>query len=173
VAEHLFVDETKERGFLLTAVRVRSQELDVARKAVRELVLPGQRRLHFTSERDSRRKRALDLLLPLAAGAVVYDGSSQPRRRQRDLCLRQLVADAVVAGIRTIALERDDSIADLDRRLLYRQVRELGCESLEYRHFRATEEPLLAIPDAIAWCWRGGGVWGGGFPRLLAGFGAV
>ncbi|TDQ05607.1 hypothetical protein [Labedaea rhizosphaerae] len=159
MAEHLFVDETKERGFLLTAVRVRPQELDIARKAVRELVLPGQRRLHFTSERDSRRRQALGALMPLAVDAMIYDAGSRPRRQQRELCLRRLVADAISAGVRMIVLEQDDSVMELDRRLLFQRVRELDCDSLEYRHFRATEEPLLAIPDAVAWCWQRGGPW--------------
>lgn len=58
-----------------------------------------------------------------------------------------------------LVLERDDSILRLDRQLLYQQVREHDCVELEYRHLRAHEEPLLAIPDAIAWCWQRGGPW--------------
>jgi hypothetical protein len=49
---------------------------------------------------------------------------------------------------------------EADRRWLYQRVREAGCtETLRYRHLRAHEEPLLAIPDAVAWCWAKGGEW--------------
>jgi hypothetical protein len=30
---------------------------------------------------------------------------------------------------------------------------------LRYEHQRASAEQLLAIPDAIAWCWVKGGHW--------------
>jgi len=30
---------------------------------------------------------------------------------------------------------------------------------LEYRHQRAHEEPLLALPDVVAWCWVRSGDW--------------
>lgn len=157
--EHVFVDETKERGFLITAAIVRQEELDVARKTVRGLVLPGQRRLHFASERDSRRRRMLDVLLPLTVGVTAYDSSAHPRRRQREVCLERMLADLVERGAEVVVIERDDSVMDQDRRLLYRRARELDCEKLIYRHCRAHEEPLLAIPDAIAWCLQRGGHW--------------
>lgn len=156
---HVFVDETKESGFLITAAVVRRQELEVARKTVRGLVLPGQRRLHFASERDSRRRQILDALLPLTVGVTAYDGSAHPRRRQRDVCLERMVADLAERGAEVLVIERDDSVMDQDRRLLYWLVRELGCEKLVYRHHRAHEEPLLAIPDAVAWCLQRGGHW--------------
>jgi hypothetical protein len=156
---HVFVDETKERAFLVTAAVVGARDLDVARKTVRGLVLRGQRRLHFASERDARRRQILDAVLPLTAEVVVYDGTAHRRRRQRDACLEALVADVAERGFGMLVLERDDSVLEQDRRLLYRRVRELGCEDLVYRHQRAREEPLLAIPDAIAWCWQRGGHW--------------
>jgi hypothetical protein len=35
-----------------------------------------------------------------------------------------------------------------------------GCrDTLRYMHKRANEEPLLAIPDAVAWSWAKGGHW--------------
>jgi hypothetical protein len=37
---------------------------------------------------------------------------------------------------------------------------EAGCrETLRYAHRRAASELLLAVPDAIAWCWAKGGHW--------------
>jgi hypothetical protein len=73
--------------------------------------------------------------------------------------LRALVADLATGIAETLVLERDDSIVALDQRTLYRTVRELDCAHFEYQHMRAQEEPLLAIPDALAWCWQRGGPW--------------
>jgi len=46
-----------------------------------------------------------------------------------------------------------------DRKLLYRATREAGRPDLRYAHRRAAVEQLLALPDAIAWCWAKGGDW--------------
>jgi hypothetical protein len=158
-AEHVFVDETKQRGLLLTAAAVLPGDLRSARAAMRGLVLARQRRIHFFRESESRRKKILDVVAELAPDCVLYDGSDQPRRVQRELCLQALVADLAHRRAQVLVIERDDSVLTLDRKLLYRSVRDHGCAGLQYRHLRAHEEPLLAIPDAIAWCWQRGGHW--------------
>lgn len=53
---HVFVDETKRRGYLLVAAVVVPADPDPVRKAMRALVLPGQRRLHMKDENDQRRR---------------------------------------------------------------------------------------------------------------------
>ena len=47
---HVFVDETKQRSYLLVAAVVVPANLDPLRRLVRSLVLPGQRRLHMKDE---------------------------------------------------------------------------------------------------------------------------
>ncbi|WP_326957317.1 hypothetical protein [Amycolatopsis sp. NBC_01286] len=160
VTAHVFVDETKQGGYLITAAAVLPGDLGRARQSMRGLVLPGQRRLHFTHESDGRRKRILDVVAELTPVVTIYDGSAHPRRQQREACLDGLVADLASAGTRMLVIETDESVLDLDRRIFYRSSRQHGChETLEYRHHRAHEEPLLSIPDAIAWCWQRGGQW--------------
>lgn len=56
-------------------------------------------------------------------------------------------------------LEQDDSLMDWDRRQLYTLSRQTHLPNLRYEHSRARSEQLLAIPDAIAWCWAKGGDW--------------
>lgn len=160
MTSHVFVDESKEGGYLVTAAALLSGDLTSARRAIRSLVLPRQRRLHFTHENDGRRKLILDTIAELGPQVKIYDASAHHRRRQREVCLDVLVEDLAAAGTRMLVLETDESIVDLDRKTLYRSVRRHGCQDvLEYRHLRAFEEPLLAIPDALAWCWQRGGHW--------------
>lgn len=165
---HVFVDETKQRGLLLTAAAVLPGDLRSARKQLRGLVLPRQHRIHFFRESDARRKQILDATCDLAPTCTLYDGSAHPSRRQREACLRALVADLANAAAQMLVLERDDSILELDRRVLYRATRELDCTELRYEHLRAREEPLLTIPDAIAWCWQRGGHWRDRVRELIA-----
>ncbi len=57
-------------------------------------------------------------------------------------------------------IEQDDSLVRSDQVTLYRAVRRNGVESsLVYEHMSPRMEPLLWIPDAVAWCWAKGGVW--------------
>jgi hypothetical protein len=47
-----------------------------------------------------------------------------------------------------------------DTQHLIEFTRAAGCrDTLRYEHRRASAEQLLAIPDAIAWCWANGGDW--------------
>ncbi|RSD19259.1 hypothetical protein [Amycolatopsis eburnea] len=156
---HVFVDESKRGGYLVTAAAVLPGGLSLGRQVIRGLILPGQRRLHFTHESDNRRKQILDAIAELHPAVTIYDGSAHERRRQREACLDGLIADLAATDARLLVIETDESVLELDRRILYRSTRLHGCEALEYRHHRAHEEPLLAIPDALAWCWQRGGFW--------------
>jgi hypothetical protein len=54
VSAHVFVDESKHRDYLLVAAAVMPGDLTAARKAIREVVMPGQRRVHMKKESDAR-----------------------------------------------------------------------------------------------------------------------
>lgn len=95
---HVFVDETKSNGLLLTAAAVLPGDLVTARRAVRGLVMPGQRRLHFIHESDGRRKKILDVIHELGPVVTLYDGSTYPGRTQREVCLAALVEDLAADG---------------------------------------------------------------------------
>jgi len=133
VSSHIFVDETKDRDYLLVASAYVSSDIDELRKLMRALVLRGQRRVHMKKE-------------------------SEPRKRAI-ACLGALVVDAAHLDNPLLVLEQDDSLLDWDRRQLYALTREAQVPLLRYEHRRASVEQLLAIPDAIAWCWAKGGDW--------------
>lgn len=58
-----------------------------------------------------------------------------------------------------LVLEQDDTLLDFDRRTLYGAVRRARYPDLRYEQQRAAAEPLLALPDAVAWCRARGGEW--------------
>ena len=158
----MFVDESKQRDYLLVAAAVMSADLADARKTLRALVMPGQRRLHMKKESDARRSAIVDRIASIGATATVYNGG-RPGRREldaRERCLRALVSDIVAADQHMLVLEQDDSLLRWDQQRLIEITREAGCrETLRYEHRRAEYELLLAVPDAIAWCWAKGGHW--------------
>ncbi|MFF5174025.1 hypothetical protein ACFY3U_15465 [Micromonospora sp. NPDC000089] len=158
---HVFVDETKERGFLLAAAAVEPEHLVVARQVVARLTLRGQRSIHFCKERDERRRQILTTMRSLTAEVVLYDGTAyRSQKDARDACLRALVEDAAKAGAERLVLELDDSRRSADARLLNAQLRLNGLTGgVRYDHLRAYEDCLLAVPDAVAWSWAKGGEW--------------
>ena len=129
---------------------------------LRGLVLPGQRRLHMKDENDQRRRSIATAIAVSGVTATVYDGGRHHRneRERRAACLHALVIDAAERGDAMLVLEQDDTLLSWDNQRLIEFTREAGCrDSLRYEHRRAASELLLAVPDAIAWCWAKGGDW--------------
>lgn len=161
-ALHVFVDETKHVGYLLVAAKILDEELQILRKAVRDLVLPGQRRLHMKDERNQRKRAIAAALVGAGTQATVDDAARRypTEREARAACLRALVHDLASARSVSIVLEQDDSLVRWDNQRLVEIVRATGCrDRVRYEHSKASAEQLLAVPDAIAWCWAKGGDW--------------
>lgn len=83
MSAHVFVDESKQRGYLLVAAAVMPGDLAGARRTLRALVMPGQRRLHMKKESDARRHTIIDAITSTDATAAVYD-AGRPGRRELD-----------------------------------------------------------------------------------------
>lgn len=103
----------------------------------------------------------MDVIIGLGITAFVYDARRHPDPKYaRDSCLTKLVEDLAELEAHRLVLERDDAALRSDNALLYTQVRKAGLDdSLRYEHMPAYEECLLALPDAVAWCWAKGGQW--------------
>lgn len=158
----MFVDESKSRDYLLIASVVAPHDLVAARKTIRALVLPGQRRLHMKSEGDGRRRVILTELERHGFRATIYQAGTGfktdlDRRRH---CLDRLVGDIARDGHTMLCLESDETLDARDRRDLSALTRAHRCaETLRYQHQRAAQEPLLAVPDAVGWAYARGGDW--------------
>lgn len=160
--QHVFVDESKARNFLLIASVMLPAGVTAARRDVRALVLPGQRRIHMKTESDARRRVLLSKFEEFGFTATIFRAGAAHKREldRREACLRQLVAQLAGGGDTILCLESDETLDDRDRRQLYGFARDAGCaERLRYHHARAAQEPLLAVPDVIGWAWAKGGDW--------------
>lgn len=159
---HVFVDETKRRGYLLVAGVVLPEDLDPIRRILRGLVLPGQRRLHMKDENDARKGSIATAVAVSGVQATIYNAGRRYRneREHRAACLRAIVEDAASRGDSMLVLEQDDSLVSWDNQKLIEFTRATGCrDTLRYEHRRTSAELALAVPDAIAWCWAKGGDW--------------
>jgi hypothetical protein len=112
-------------------------------------------------ESDSRKRAIAATICGAGVQATVYDAG---RRHASELaaraaCFEALIADAARLDDVNLVLEQDDSLVDWDRRQLFGLIRAAQLSRLRYEHRRARTEQLLAVPDAIAWCWAKGGDW--------------
>jgi hypothetical protein len=158
---HIFADESKRNSFVLVAAVILPGDLTKMRQLLTSLRLPGQRRLHFVAEQDSRRRHILQAFVAADVRAVIYDGAGfRDGKVARDAAVARLTADAIHLRAHRLVLELDISVAAKDRLVIREQLMKAGApDGLVYEHLRAHEECLLSIPDAIAWSWSKAGPW--------------
>ena len=166
----IYIDESKRTGYILAAVTV--PDPAVMRKVIRDLLLPGQRRIHMKHEQPRRRRAIIAALEGTSASATIYDAGRRysTDRAARVACLGALVEDVANTGDAVqLIIEQDESLVQSDRHELYRLVWQSGVSGLvEYRHQRAYDELLLALPDVSAWCWARSGDWRRRITPMLA-----
>lgn len=147
---HVYVDESKERGYVMVASAHGPGDVAAHRKTLRGLVLPGQNRSHMAKERDGQRRHIVDTLIKeVGRTAIVYDAGTRYGSDQlaaRRACVDAIVTDAGHQRTRLV-LEQDDSLLRWDRQQLIEIIRLAKCrETLHYEHMRARSEPLLCVP---------------------------
>lgn len=157
MTKHAFVDESFKRSYTVAAAVMSAADVNNARGVIRALLRPRQLRIHFTKESDARRSLILDALETLDLRAWLYVVTG-PSRHPRDACLAHMIPDLAGEGVTRLVIERDESLVHAERQMLYELTRKHAPE-MSYEHMRAREDPLLAVPDAIAWCWTKGGRW--------------
>ena len=72
-------------GLLVVAAVLEPRDLAASRVAMRSLLLPRQRRLHFIKERRVRKGQILSTITELSGGVSLYDASRfrDPRAARR------------------------------------------------------------------------------------------
>lgn len=156
---YVTIDESKRSNqpYIMVAAYVPAGEIAGLRAALRGLLFKGQRSLHFTKERDSTRKAVLAALQEHAVRAVVVEALRQrSRETPRNICLRQIAHHARDSRAQVLLLDRDDSLVQQDRRVLYAELHQVD---ITYDHRQRHEDELLWAADAIAWAYSKDNGW--------------
>lgn len=125
------------------------------------MLLSGQHELHFKKETPARRRLIVSRITATAVAVRVYSASCrQGEERARRECLSHLVADLMDLGGGRLVLDSREVRDEHDRLTIRiaqgRQARDTG---LVYEHVSSTQESLLWVADAVAWCVGAGGDW--------------
>ncbi len=156
---HAYVDESVRRNhYLICATTIAIQDRGAAQKALRGLRSSGQRRIHFVDESDRRRRTILAAIAKLETSTVVYIAQDRNQVTARTAILQTMVPDLRGRGVTRLLLDSRQGQDGKDRSTIH-QAASKDPRSFSYAHQQSTSEPLLWVPDAIAWAWGRGGDW--------------
>ncbi|WP_131747537.1 hypothetical protein [Frankia sp. Cppng1_Ct_nod] len=111
---HAYVDETESDSrldpntYMLAAAVGDTDNLGQTRNIMRELLQPGQRKLHWRDESDRRRHAIIEEVAgaPVEHLVVVYDGrQGEQSERRRKQCLKRLCYELDQMGVIRMVLE--------------------------------------------------------------------
>jgi hypothetical protein len=159
VAQHVFVDESKARSYLLVAIAVENRDVDGLRKTMKSMLLKGQARVHFRKEQSARRRAVLSALQRIALDVTVIRSSGHDENKARDDCLAALATAIRWQPSSRLVIERDDSRAHADRQILRGAFQVLDGAHPRYDLMPPQAEPGLWAADAIAWALQRGNEW--------------
>ena len=155
----IYLDVSKRANrYLIASTTVDAAGAIEVRRELGRLVLPGQRRLHFKSESDRRRRELLDAIAGLSCVVRVYSVRRLAEPDARTLALSAVVRDVQAAGgDSTVYIERVEGLESLDQATISRT--RSRQPSLTWHHLSPSEDPVLWVSDAVAWAVGAGGPW--------------
>jgi len=125
---------------------------------MRGLCLRGQRNMHMREESASRKRLIVSTLCDLGVRTRISI-SQGPQREARANAMSKLASDVALDQINRLVIESRPGRDVEDRNVLFALTRKQNLGQLSYEHQRPWEEPLLWIPDAVAWAYGAGGDW--------------
>ena len=169
---HAFLDESNRNRYFLACTLVAPGALNPVRTALRSMLLPGQRRLHFHDENARRRRELLARMCSLDLVVRVYEMRAR-ERTARPVLLAALLADLKELSVGRLVIESREGRDHLDRQVIATmQHQGKASLTLVYEHLRPYEEPLLWVSDAVAWAVGAGGDWQERVSRMVDNGGA-
>jgi hypothetical protein len=129
MAQHVFVDESKARAYLLVAVAVDDREVAGLRNTM----------------------RSIDI--------TVIRSSLHAENRARDECFAALATAIRWLPSSTLVIERDESRMHVDPRIVHDAFQALADQRPRYEVMPARAEPGLWAADAVAWAIQRGNEW--------------
>ncbi len=160
MSRHAFIDEsTRGSSYLICAATVAIGDLDAARRLLLGLRARGQGRLHFATESDRRRRQLLTAISSVEANSTIFVASHRDQVTARSAIVRYAAPHLHELGVRRLVIEARQGQDQRDRADLYAALGPSPNPPMSYLHHTASAEPLLWIPDAVAWAWGRGGAW--------------
>jgi len=162
-SKHAFVDESVRAasGYMICAVTVSSGDLPDIRRALRAMRLGGQSRIHMGKESPSRRRALLSDIggLDVETHLFVVSKGGVSDRVLRDICLEEVGLRLPQLGVSRLVIESCDQDRQDVQVLRGALLKVDKLRDVTYQHEKPAAEPLLWLPDMVAWAYGKGGDW--------------
>lgn len=160
MSAHAFIDESiRGDRYLICASIVDARALGATRQSLRLLLGRGQQRIHFNNESNTRRRLILRRIADFAAVSVICAARDNDQVRARTAALHEVVVHLRSSDVGRLVLEARQGQDHRDRAVIRRAAGIDDKRVFGYTHLTPVNEPLLWIPDAVAWAWGRGGAW--------------
>jgi uncharacterized protein DUF3800 len=159
---HAFVDESR-RGYvyILAAAIIEPAKLRELRRELRNMLLAGQRELHFKREKEPRQRQLASAISRLPICVRIYTRTCERIEEiARQACIERLTLDLLDCRAHRLVLDsRHEQDANDEMTIRGVVTRHAHPHRFRYEHVDSTSEPLLWAADAGAWCFGAGGRW--------------
>ncbi|CAB4343888.1 unannotated protein [freshwater metagenome] len=155
-----YVDESVRDNFLLCGVNIVQSLIPGTRDALRELKPTDRSHIHMYRERRATQIAVADFVsnLPISCWLITVSTATAKEPLARPMALSALSKMGSLRGSRLLTLD-DTSARRVDSQILREVARGVNYQFPHYRHMNSRHEPLLWLPDIIAWCYGRGGTW--------------
>ena len=154
-----YIDESSayrppnRQEYMICAAIIDSQDLEQVREELRPLLLPGQVKLHWTDERNSRRRKIVETLSGIdSMQAIITHQSEVSNRteRHRRKCLEQMYFELSEMHIHNVTLEsRQEAQNKRDLAHIVALQGQGQSVNIRLQHVRGGDDPILWVPDAV------------------------
>jgi hypothetical protein len=155
-----YIDESIRKSFILCMTQVNSSEIAQVRKQLRFLKHPRRHFIHMQEESKENQLRIAKGILqcPVTASILVANLDQTSHSMARAAAITRAVTHAAFANSQLVTFDLSNSLTQ-DRQVI-REVPQVSNLNIpHYRHMNSRHEPLLWLPDIIAWCYGRGGTW--------------
>ena len=155
-----YADESiRGRDYIMCVSLIPSSDARTARRKLRGLAARGQRRIHFATESDKRRRALLSQIATVGTSSVIYVARHRDQVAARSAIVEVVTADLLTSGVTFFVLESREGQDHRDRAIIAGELGTLRPPPFGYTHRTPGGEPLLWVPDAVAWAWGRGNKW--------------
>lgn len=161
MTHQIFVDESlRPESYFLVSVAISSNLIERLRHEMRNTLPSHGQQLHMSKETNVTRKRALNFVERLEPKIIVITNSQFgiSKIQARSECITKLCAIEIIQTASFLTFDSTNSL-DIDRRILKSAAQSSANFFPTYRHVSSKSEPLLWLPDIVAWSWGRGSDW--------------
>lgn len=138
--------------YIVAAALIEEEDLELVRKMMSSLQLPGEKKVHWHGSSETRRGELIQAVaeLPICGITVVHNAEGAKDRRGRRKCLEYILPHLAQLNCGGITLESrgDQDASDLDILQKFR-ARKVVDDRLRIHHELGRAEPVLSVPDII------------------------